>query len=360
MNSDQFYRKYIAGEMPINKFKPIIKRLVPISYMIITLLMVPNCESNERFYRPNLPENLCTIGIIDADDTIRYISFEKSFQAEYPEEVNDSLRNFSFTISSSNQEVFNYKNNQTVKNLLGFKLPDSIKFTTGQKYFLTASETSTLAISAETKVPEPPSQLTLISVDKEIITTQEKLECTKLTTSKSAIIKLSFSNDINEKKYYALLLQGTGTSFSSAFMPSSGLLDFDVRETNSPGFFAKMTGLVMYHYMCDDNYLSIVKSPVNGYFIDGSKISDKTFNITLSTQFSDTYCVYDFFKAFRVKLLSIPEELYLFEKSLYTYDQTVDDPFSEPVYLNGNIKGGNGVFAICRSSTLSINLYTWY
>lgn len=28
--------------------------------------------------------------------------------------------------------------------------------------------------------------------------------------------------------------------------------------------------------------------------------------------------------------------------------------FSEPVYLNGNIKEGNGVFAICRSSVLSI------
>jgi len=51
-----------------------------------------------------------------------------------------------------------------------------------------------------------------------------------------------------------------------------------------------------------------------------------------------------------INLISIPEELYLFEKSLYTYDRVSDDPFSEPVYLNGNIQEGNGIFAICRGS----------
>lgn len=30
------------------------------------------------------------------------------------------------------------------------------------------------------------------------------------------------------------------------------------------------------------------------------------------------------------------------------------DPFTEPIYINGNIKGGNGIFALCRSTELKI------
>ena len=61
-----------------------------------------------------------------------------------------------------------------------------------------------------------------------------------------------------------------------------------------------------------------------------------------------------FCRSFRVRLMSIPKELYLFEKSLYTYRKVSDDPFVEPVNLKGNIKGGNGVFAICRSRELIV------
>jgi hypothetical protein len=326
---------------------------------IFIALIFCKCENKERFYRPNLPEELCSIGIIDADDTTRYISFEKSYQVEYPED--DSLRNLSFTISGSSKELFKYQSDQTIKNLLGLKLPDSIEFNSGEMYSLIASENGTPNISAEVTVPDLPSQLTLNSISKEITTLQTQNECVKSSTSKSAIINLSFINNNGKKQYYALLVEAIGGSgLSSLYIPQAGLLDFTVRETNYPGFFAEMHGLTMYHYMCNGIFISVIKSPVFGYFIDGSRIADKICNITLTTQFNDSYSIYDFIKGFRIKLLSIPEELYLFEKSLYTYEQNAKDPFSEPVYLIGNIKGGNGVFAICRSSTLSINLSQWY
>jgi hypothetical protein len=81
-----------------------IKRFLFFSLTVPLVVLFGKCESNDRFYRPNMPEKLCSVGIIDADDTIRYISVEKSFQIEYPEEVNDSLREFSFKISSSGKE----------------------------------------------------------------------------------------------------------------------------------------------------------------------------------------------------------------------------------------------------------------
>ncbi|MCX6328358.1 MAG: DUF4249 family protein [Bacteroidia bacterium] len=314
----------------------------------------------DTFVRPNLPEKLCSIGIIDADDTARYISFEKSYQSEYPEEINDSLRELSFSISTPEKEIFNYHSDQTMKDLLNFKIPDSIAFISGETYILTAREKTLVSISADIVVPEPPSQLNFISVNKEITTLSIPQSCSGLTVVKSVVASFSFINNNEQEKYYALIVEGAGSTLSSLYIPSSGLLDFTVRETNYPGFFAEMFGLIMYHYKCNENFLSVVKSPVFGYFIDGTNTTDKTCTITISTQFSDTYSVYDFLKAINIKVLSIPEELYFFEKSLYTYKQTKNDPFSEPVYLNGNIKGGNGVFTICRSRTLSIDFPTWY
>ena len=360
MKFNTFCKKFATQKLIGKKFKNIFGRFLSIGLTTVVFVLLIHCESNERFYRPNLPEKLCTIGIIDADDTIRYISIEKSYQVEYLEEVNDSLRDLSFTISSSNKELFYYHSDQTIKNLLGFKIPDSIEFNSGETYTLGAKEKGTPEISAEITVPEPPSMPTLISINKEIITLFEPEECTEDTIAKSATISFSFTNNAKQNQYYALLMEGSGFSLSSSGIPYSGLLDFSVRNCNSPGFFSIMHGLNMFHTICQGNRSTVEKSPVFAYFIEGNKISDNECVITLSTQFQDSHSVYDGLKAIRIKLLSIPETLYFFEKSLYTYKQTEGDPFSEPVYLNGNIRGGNGVFAICRSRVLSIKFSPLY
>jgi Domain of unknown function (DUF4249) len=105
---------------------------------------------------------------------------------------------------------------------------------------------------------------------------------------------------------------------------------------------------------------TFIKVPVTVYIIEGSKIPDNKCAIKISTQFQNERSPFEYIEMLRVRLLSIPKELFLFEKSLYTYSRSSKDPFSEPVYLNGNIKGGNGVFAVCRSSELSVKFSTWY
>lgn len=350
-------------------------RHLAIGLIIVVIILFPRCESNDRFYRPNMPEKLCSIGIIDADDTVnynflpepfdvrngaRYISFEKSYQAEYAEELNDSLRELSFSISSSEKELFNYRSDTAIKNLLGFELPAGIEFRTGEKYYLRASEKSTPEISAEVTVPEPPSELTLISVNKEITTLSEPTECIGYTNVKTAVIDFSFENDSRQKLFYAIILEGDGGNVSSLYPVGKSQLEFVIRECNTEIFFAEVPGYTMYQWRCIDDRRFMVKTPIYACFIDGSKIIENEFIIKISTQFEDDRSPFDIIRSFRIRLLSIPEELYLFEKSLYTYEKVSEDPFSEPVYLNGNIKGGNGVFAICRSSELIIELSPWY
>jgi uncharacterized protein DUF4249 len=354
MSPGNFYRLFFLGKGVINQYQIGLRSLLTIGIFILVILIFPHCEGRERFYRPNLPEKLCSIGIIDADDTTRYISFEKSFQAEYAEELNDSLRNLSFTISSSKSELVTYQSELAIKNLLGYRIPDSIKFCTGEKYYVHATEKEVPDITAEVIVPEPPPVPALISINREKVTLYPPDECTGDTIAKSATISFSFNSTPEQDQYYALLIEGSGPSYSPG-IPYSGFLDFTVRECNSPGFFSIMQGLNMLHRVCHSNRVEVVKSPVFAYFIEGSKITNNECIITLSTQFQDSHSAYDALKSIRIKLLSIPETLYLFEKSLYTYQKVTDDPFSEPVYLNGNIRGGNGVFAIYRSSVLTIN-----
>jgi hypothetical protein len=54
--------------------------------------------------------------------------------------------------------------------------------------------------------------------------------------------------------------------------------------------------------------------------------------------------------------MSLPKEAYLFYKSLYTYKMERDDPFGELININGNVVGGNGIIALCRSRDLIVNI----
>jgi hypothetical protein len=336
------------------------RRLLYIGYTIILSKFLVQCEGKERYYRPNLPEKLCSIGIIDADDTSRHISFEKSFQSEYPEETNDSLRGLTFEIASVNRKLISCTVDHAIKTLYSYKMSDSIEFHSGERYFLTAQEEKVKSVSSGIVVPNIPSIPSLNALTRVTVVSSSTMLCKQLFTNKSAVVNISFKANSEQKLYYAILVEGSGGSLSSIFIPSSGFLDFSVRESNSPGFFAEFYGYSMYHFFCKDTFQYIEKSPVSAYFIEGIKIPDSICNITLSVQFSDFHCVYDILQSLHIRLLSIPEELYEFEKNIYAYEQNRKDPFSEPVYLNGNIKGGNGIFAICRSTELSIKFSPWY
>lgn len=381
------YKKIFGVKDSFILFKKALRRLSPIGLTILVVLLCFHCEGNDRYYRPNLPGIICIIGMIDIDTSLSYfsyrpypwlfpeispeflpdsnstrsISFEKSYQIEYPEELTDSLREFEFTISSSGGTLFNYQNNRPLQRLFRFELADSIIFSSGEKYYIEAKEKDLHEISAEIVVPEPPSVPDLISVEKEPIVLSKPLDdCWGgIDTLKSVVIRFSFKKNNERRQYYAIIVDGIYRRITpqERFF---GYLDFSLRESNSTGFFAPWHGLYVRHYpRPPGGYYLGDAAPVSAYFIDGSKIPGEKCEITVSTQFhgplTNSNYLWEKYYSVRIKLLSIPEELYLFEKSLYTYGKIKKDPFSEPVLLNGNIKGGNGVFAICRSTELIVN-----
>ena len=387
--SNRSYLKRIFGPfsfMPI--WKKLELRIIKSLINIILLTLISSCQTKDEYFRPNLPEKLCCITIIDADDTtnysfswltlfekrnsLRYFSLEKSKQSEYLEELTDSLQDFSYSISSLTGQLFNYENSIKTENLFYMELPDSLKFISGKKYFLSAKEKTLDAISSETIVPDPPPNLNLVSLEK-----KEYKRNTDFNGSLdiwgdkyySGEVRVSFTKSNNKKNYYALFLDGKGSLLPDLLfnMPNAryfGPIDFFVRESNTPYFISEIQGINMVH-LNGVGFSQVEVDPIEidlayALFIDGSQIPGDECIISLSIPFGDTHAPISTLASFRIKLFAITEEFYLFEKSLYTYIKVKNDPFSEPVYLNGNIKGGNGIFTICRSTTIELNPHWHY
>lgn len=344
----EIFKKTINGKKTIKVF----------SILIMILMTIFRCESPERFYRPDLPEKLCVIGIIDVDDTtLRHISFEKSYQSEYSEEVSDSLRDFSFSISSDTEELFTYHSDSTIKLLKDFKIPYNFQFIPEEKYYLNASEKDLPEIYAEVVAAPPPAKPELISVHVEDTKLSEPTGCINILDVRTAKIELKFKS--NNDLHYALMVRCWGFSLSGLFAPHPGYMDFSVIESNTPGFLAAIKGLTIPHWTCHNISVYQPKDPAYAYLIEGNKIPGTECHLTLTIQYMDGYSLYDFIKTFGIVLISLPEELYQFEKSVYTFKTNEGDPFTEPIYINGNIRGGNGIFALCRSNELKITFAPW-
>ena len=341
-----------------NNRKKYLRVLIFFITSVVFIISIFRCESPEVFYRPDLPEKLCSIGIIDLDDTtLRHISFEKSFQSEYKDEINDSLRDFSFTISSSAGELFTYHCDSTVKSINDLRIPDNIVFNPGEKYYLYANERDIEEIAAEVIASEPPPEPRLISTTVLNTTLSEPAGCGDILDVRSVLIQMSFEKD--ENLSYAILARVWGFTLSSTGGPWPGFVDFDIREGNTPGFLTMIKGLVTYHISCDNLVRPNNGDPTFAFFIDGKNIPGSECLLTISIQYKDGRCLYDVIKAIGIKVMSIPQELYLFGESVYTYGKISGDPFAEPVYINGNIKGGNGIFSLCRSKELKVTFSPW-
>jgi hypothetical protein len=359
-----------------------------ILFFFLSASLFFQCENKDRYYRPDEPEQICVIGIIDIDDTIYYdtfapwihhdsvefartLYFEKSFQSEYSDNPDNSFRDLSFSISTSNEDLVTGHGNASERRAQ-FRIPDEIKFESGKKYFLHAKDEQAAGIIAECTVPDLPPSITITGIKTEIVMLNypdnncytNYIENNNKYPRRTAEISFSFSNQEPES-YYAILLSGSYSDSPVDWSPGWGtnLFNFTVTETNTEGFFYYLKGRKTAQDYCKEYTLidesgceqtgyyrdSIAFEKVNAYFIDGSKIPGSNCFITLNTSWDWTRTPPDFIKCFRIRIMSIPKELYLFQKSLLTYSRVSGDPFSEPVNLKGNIINGNGIFALCRS-----------
>lgn len=344
-----------------------VKTLLIVKIFLCLNLIIFSCKEDYKFIIPDLPEKLCTVSIVDADGIVRKsLIFGKSYQDDYSKDYNDSIRELYISLSDGNKELFKYYGESaiSVKSEYTIGFADNITFNTGEKYYIQAHEKNTQAISAEITLPEKPPLPSLISVEKSI----EKIPdtFTYLPQSyyyiKSAVLNIFFSNDRTMNLYYAILIEGMGIREDLVhyypWLAVPDFIDYRILECNSPGFLEIIKNFTTHRNRFDSMDAWLIEEPVKVYFIDGSSIPGNKCNIKLSVQVNASQYspVFNPKDPIRIRLLSIPKELYFYEKNLYAYNSRHDDPFSEPVYLSGNVKGGLGIFAICRSSEISVTL----
>jgi hypothetical protein len=346
-------------------------------------VLILQCESKEEFYRPDLPDQICAIGLIDIDDTLNYaicnssikasskkIFFEKSFQSDYSSGP-DYLNDFSFRISDGKEDLFTYHIDEAVQKP-EIEIPVDLKAESGRKFYFHAGERDTPDISAECIVPDLPPELTLVSLKTwfDILDFPSNERCfnsnrgTRVSTYTRRYAEIEFTfNSTDPESYYALFLIGSPKYYpndiSGFGLNAPNFLNYDIPVTNTYGFFQTFVGGITIHHYCryvsSNQWGTDCKSDkLYTYFIDGSKIPGGKCIIKMSTYWDNLQYMPSFIEYFRVRLMSIPKEAYLFYKSLYTYNKQANDPFAELVNINGNVVGGNGVIALCRSRDLIV------
>jgi hypothetical protein len=316
--------------------------------LAIVLIILCSCEGITEFIPPDFEEKLYVIAIINDYKVQNKIVIEKSYQNEYPSEEKENLENLSVIIRSDNTIMFEYFNPQSENRKDTIYISDDLDFIPNEKYTLNISEKNTESITSEVIVPYYPFDFD-VSVEGFVQTfLPPPLECHNPV--KSIILKISFKAE--KDFYYFLDFEHSSTWLNVAI---SYQMNYEILESNTPFLRTNIPAVRSLGFNSCWSELPII--PYDNYqacFIDGNAIPDNYCTLRLKIDINNSYFNYN--EPIKITLNSAPKELYAFEKSYSTYLETLFDPFSEPVFINGNIKGGCGIFAICSSKQHSFLL----
>lgn len=302
-----------------------------------------SCLAVTELIPPDFEEKLCVTAIIISGREQNKIIIERSFQNEYPSEVKEYLEDLSVMIKSEDEILFEYFNPETKTRTDTIYLPDNLIFTPNQKYILTASSKNIESIISEIVVPDPPS-VPELRIEGTVQTLLPfPFECHNPV--KSYILNIKFKAE-KDSYYYFDITRTLNREF----------MDYNVVESNSPYLETIISGFKNPELRdCHRTGFVRLLKDYRVCFFDGKTVPDTECNIKIKIDLNDKY-YNDYSKPVSINLNSVPADLYTYEKSYHIYRESYSDPFSEPAYLAGNIKGGNGFFAICSSYQYSLVL----
>lgn len=327
-----------------------MKRIITGIMLAILLKIINSCQGLIEMIPTDFEEKLCVTAILNDFKDQNIIIVEKSYQNEYPSEIKAHLEDLSVKIISESEVVFEYFNPKSENRIDTIHLPSYLKYVPNQKYTLTISEKNSETVVSEIVVPYSPSELE-VGIEGMVQTfLPPPAECHN--PIKSVLLEIKFKSEKN--LFYYIDIDGYMDLIYKDTLRY--LIDYDILESNSSYFKTFLHGFRSIGFR---SCLPTGGIPINIYqpcFLDSRTISEKTCNVIIKIDINDEY--YDYSKPISINLNSIPMEFYNYEKSYHTYVESYFDPFSEPVYLVGNIKGGNGIFAICSSKQYSLFLPT--
>jgi hypothetical protein len=326
-----------------------MKKKLITDFLFCLLILLNSCQGLTDFIPPDFEEKLFVNAVINNGRDQNKIIIEKSFQYEYPSEVKATLEDLSVIIRSESEIVFEYFNPNSENRTDTVHLPTSLEFIPNQKYTLIISEKNTESITSEIAVPHPPTipEISIEGIAQTLL--PPPAECHNPV--KAIVLNVNFRSD--EDCFYYLDIEGHLNPLFEDMLIK--LIDYDIIESNTPYFntFIYGFGSVGFSSCALTPFFIIPGHTYKPCFFDGKTIPGNACNIKIKI---DINKLYDYARPIKITLNSIPKDLYAYEKSYYTYYETGNDPFSEPVYIRGNIKRGYGIFAICGGSQTSFIL----
>lgn len=147
-----------------------------------------------------------------------------------------------------------------------------------------------------------------------------------------AEINISFV-DPADKNWYLIHIEYSENGEEDRFYSSSlSTSDAAVRQEESSGGF-----------LLDESNEIRINSP---FFLGDALFNGTEKNLTLRTNYAPgTY--------YRISLYHVSENVYLFYKEMEAQRQSLDNPFSEPIDLDGYIDGGRGLTGAWQKSTVT-------
>lgn len=254
------------------------------------------------------------------------LSCEKEVQIQLPQHtprlVINSLFNpdSSWTVSAStskgildvneleyinNASIKIYADNQLIADLKSTgtgKFTDIQKPLQGRKYKIVATAPGYREATAESNLPSKVKIYSLTVIDSAFQNSNYGIR---------AEISLEFEDPGSEKNYYGLSLEAQNNGYSS-FVPFRSN-DLSLEMDDETSVYASFEDELF------NGKRNLIKLDIESSLLAGNTIILRFFSTT--------------------------KEFYLYNKSLILYEQNKDNPFSEPVQVFNNIKGGFGIFA---------------
>lgn len=207
-----------------------------------------------------------------------------------------------------------------------YGLPD-FRPVPGNTYRVEASAGERKPVSATTIIPEP---VRMSSFDTTLVYEGNQPVLIRAT--------IGISDPAGQKNYYALRITATTRYYDwQNHILTDSIVNYNIRA-RVPGVQEDPLGLIEFLDNNDPLYLN------NKYFFTDELFNGKTVDLAFEFFQRDGFSKYFDTVSFIVELEQIDPSYYLYAVSNKKYDDSRDNPFTEPVQVYTNIKDGYGLF----------------
>lgn len=315
---------------------------------IATFIMLTACEEIIEFKGKETTPKIVLYAILQADSVIT-VNISESY----------SVIDNDHTPAQITDAVVRLYRDGTEVGVLSYEAPDNqpgdlrevtqsryvsdgIKPLQGSIYRISVEVPGLKSVTAETSLPEPvPVTLSDTSI----------IERYDIWTYIRARVR--FTDPAEDENYYMVSMRKIQGIYngnpSLPYNPETGITiyqeDYYVDNTDEP----------LLNQNEDDDLFGIYYSNYFNVFTD-ELISGKQYDLSLRMDYSMPDTTYHEFKHFKINLISITYDLFLYLQSYSAHMQTRDDFMSEPVIVYSNVENGLGIVGAIAPSITTVEI----